>query len=252
MKNAIAAEFLKMRRSRVLLLAFIAAAAPPAVKMLRTLLAPAGNAADWRTFLSSGQELTVFSLLIAVLLIANYVFTMEYKLHTAAAIFTAQTRRAAVYAAKMACLFLVIPGMVLISAAAQLLFGAVSVSGALPGDLLKQFLEVTLWYAASFSLLAAVVALAAVLARRFVLTAVITLGYYILLFPFHAKTLYVCFFMTPVVVAARLYGSANYIFSFDYRGMDVNLPQAAVFLLALAAVSVAAGIFRYRTSDVPN
>jgi hypothetical protein len=251
MKNAIAAEFLKLRRLRVLLLAFLVSVAPPAVKLLRALLAPPPGGTGWREFLTSGQEFSVFGLLVAVMLLANYFFTMEYKLNTATPIFTSQTGRVRIFLAKIISLCAVIWAMLLLSAAAQLLFGALAASGPLPGELLSQFLNVTLWYAVSFALLAAVSALPAVLTRRFVLAAVITLGYYILAFPFHAKSVYGCFFMTPVVVAAKMFGSADYIFTFDYRDMTAGVPQAAAFLSGLALAALLAGLLVYRKSDVP-
>jgi len=249
MRNAIAAELMKLRRSRALPLLLIVCLAPPAVKLLRALLAPAAGGVSWQSFLASGQELTVFSLLIAVLLSANHVFTQEYRFRTAAAVFTVQTGRTAIFTAKIITLFLMIPAMFLLSALAQLLCGAAAVPGALPRELLGTFLLVQLWYAAAFSLLAVAAGLVAVLVKRFTPAAVITLGYYILLFPFHTKTLYVCFFMTPVVIAARLFGSADYIFAFDYRDITAGLPQAAVFLLALGAASFAAGLCIYRRAD---
>jgi ABC-type transport system involved in multi-copper enzyme maturation permease subunit len=249
MKNAISAEFLKLRRSRVLLLAAIASALPPAVKCLRHALGNLDEASSWRGFLSSSQELAVFGMLMTVMLLAAFLFTMEYQYGTAGAIFTSGTGRSAIFGAKIAALGVVIMALLAISAASQLLFGALATAEALPAALFGQFASVTAWYAFSYLALAAVVALPAVLTKRFTLTAVITMGYYIMIFPFHTKNPYVCPFMTPAVVASRLYGSVDYIFSFGYENLPTGVLPAAAFLTCLAGVSSAIGVSAYRKSD---
>jgi bacitracin transport system permease protein len=249
MKNALSAELQKLRRSRVLLLAVIASVLPPAVKFLRHAFGNFTEASSWRGFLSSSQELAVFSMLITVMLLAAFLFTMEYQYGTAGAVFTTGTRRSAIFGAKIAVLGVVIVALLAISAASQLLFGALSAAEPLPAGLLGQFASVTALYAFSYVALAAVVALPAVLTKRFTLTAVITLGYYVMIFPFHTKNAYVCPFMTPTVVAAKLYGSIDYIFSFTYESLSVSVLSAAAFLACLAGVSYTIGVTAFRTSD---
>jgi hypothetical protein len=249
MKNAISAEFIKLRRSRVLLLAAIASVLPPAVKCLRRAFGNLEEASSWRGFLSSSQELAVFSMLITVILLSAFLFTMEYQHGTAGAVFTTGTRRSAVFGAKMAVLGAVIAALLAVSAASQLLFGALATAEPLPAALFGQFASVTAWYAFSYLALAAVVALPAVLTKRFTLTAVITLGYYIMIFPFHTKNAYVCPFMTPAIVASKLYGSIDYIFTFSYGNLSTGVLPAAAFLGCLAGVSYAIGVWVYRASD---
>jgi hypothetical protein len=249
MKNALSAELLKLRRSLVLLLAVIATILPPAVKCLRHAVGNLDEASSWRGFLASGQELTVFGMLITVMLLSAFIFTMEYQYGTAAAAFTSGTRRSAVFGAKMAVLGIVIVSLLVISAASQLLFGALAASDALPTALLGQFASITAWFAFSYLAIAAVVALVAVATKRFTLTTVITFGYYIVIFPFHTKYPYVCPFMTPAIVASKLYGSSDYIFSFSYEKLSTGVLPATVFLACLAAISLVIGSFLYRGSD---
>ncbi len=249
MKNAVFAEFLKIRRLRVLLLAVIVSILAPLVKMLRSISA-SSESMGWRGFLTSGQELFAFSMLITVILFANYIFTMEYRLGTGAAVFTSNTKRSCVFTAKLLTVAIIVVLLFIISALSQLLFGYITVSETMPKNLFGQFVSVMMWYAFSFILLAAVVALPAVLTKRFVITAVITLGYYILVFPFHSKNLYACPFMTPAVIAAKIYDSADYIFSFDYKNIEAGLIQASFFLESLALVSFVAGILVYRKSGI--
>ncbi len=249
MKKALSAELLKLRRSLVMLLAVVASILPPAVKCLRHAVGNLEKAPTWQGFLSSGQELAVFGMLITVMLFSAFLFTMEYQYGTAAAVFTSGTRRSAVYGAKMAVLGIVIVSLLAVSAASQLLFGALTVREALPADLLGRLVLTTEWYAFSYLAVAAIVAMVAVLTKRFTLTAVITFGYYILIFPFHTKNPYVCPFMTPAVVAARIYGSTDYIFTFNYEKLSIGVLPAAAFLACLAVVSYAFGSLRYSRSD---
>jgi hypothetical protein len=143
MKNAIIAEFIKLRRSGTLLLAAIASALPPAVKCLKFAL---GNTDEkgWTGFLSSGQELCVFGMLNTVMLLSAYLFTMEYPHGTADAIFTTSTKRTSVFAAKIAALAAVILSLLLVSAVSQLIFGTLA-AGIAPAAILGQFTAVTAW-----------------------------------------------------------------------------------------------------------
>jgi hypothetical protein len=246
MKNAISAEFLKLRRSRALLLAAIASVLPPAVKCLRAVSA---GGTDWQAFLSTGQELMAFGMLITVMLLSAWVFTMEYRHGTAAAIFTTGTNRAAVFGAKLIVLAAVIVALNILSAASQLLFGWLAVGRAPTAETAWRFACVMEWYAVSYFLLTAVVALPAVLTKRFMLTAVITMGYYILIFPFHTKNPYVCPFLTPAIVAAKLYGATGYIFAFSYDNLSTGVLPAGIVLACLAVAAVVIGVTVYRKSD---
>jgi hypothetical protein len=249
MRNAISAELLKLRRSRVLLLAALSCVMPPAVECLRHAVGNLGEASHWRGFLTSGQELTVFCMLITVMLLSAFLFTMEYQYGTAGAIFTSATGRVTIYGAKIAALGIVIASLCVISSGSQLLFGALATAEALPAELFGQFAAVSAWYVFSYFALAVVVALPAVLTKRFTLTAVITLGCYIMIFPFHTKNPYVCPFMTPAIVASKLYGSTDYIFAFTYGNLSTGVLPAAVFLTALAGVSSVISTRAVRASD---
>jgi hypothetical protein len=98
-------------------------------------------------------------------------------------------------------------------------------------------------------MLAAVVALPAVLTKRFVPTAVITLGYYILIFPSHTKYPYVCPFMTPAIVAAKLYGSSDYQFTFSYDNLSTGVLPAGLVLACMAGIAALIGAIVYRNAD---
>jgi hypothetical protein len=249
MRNAFSAELLKLRRSLPLLLAGIASVLPPAVKCLRHAFGSLDRASTWQGFLASGQELSVFGLLISVMLLAAFTYTMEHQYGTAAAVFTTGTRRLAVFGAKAAVLAVVVAALLVLSAGSQLLFGALAAADALTPAALGRLAAVTAWYAFSYAAIAAVVALPAVLTKRFTLTAVITLGYYIMIFPFHTKNAYVCPFLTPAVVAARLWGSTDYLFTFNYEKLSTGVLSAGAFLLCLAAVCLALGAAAYARSD---
>ena len=249
MNNAISAELMKLRRSRVLLLAAIASALPPAVKFLRRASGNLDGAADWRGFLTSGQELAVFGMLITVILLTVYLFTLEYRYGTAAALLTTETKRASLYNAKIVVLAAVIVLLLVISAASQLLFGALAVGERLSAAMGRQFVWVMAWYAFSYIMLAVVAALPAILTKRFVPAAIITLGFYILIFPFHAKNPYICPFMTPAIIAARIYSSNTYIFSFSYENFNTGVLPAGALLVCLAGIAWTIGITAYRKMD---
>jgi len=248
MKNAISSEFIKLRRSWALILAAAAAFLPPAVEFARSISGHSDRP-EWLAFLSSRQELAVSGMIIMVMLLAAWIFTMEYQHGTAGALFITGVKRIEIFTAKMVALSAVITGLLILSAASQLLFGALAVGKPLPAPVFWQFVSVTVWYVFSYIMLAAVVVLPAVLTKRFVLTAVITLGYYILIFPFHTKNAYVCPFMTPTIVAAKLYGSDNYIFGSSYDNLTTGVLPAGAVLACLAAAALAAGAVIYRKSD---
>jgi hypothetical protein len=249
MRNAFSAELLKLRRSLPLLLACVAAVLPPAVKCLRHAFGGLDRASTWRGFLASGQELAVFGMLTAVMLISAFIFTMEHQYGTAAALFTTGARRLAVFGAKMAVLAVVVAALLVLSVGSQLLFGALTAADGLTAAALGPLAAVTAWYAVSYVAIAGMVALPAVLTKRFTPTAVITLGSYILLFPFHAKNAYACPFLTPTIVAARMWGSTDYLFTFDYGKLSTGVIPAGGFLLCCAAVCLALGASVFARSD---
>lgn len=250
MFNVLSTEFLKLRRSRLLLLAFTASFLPAMVRYLQYAFGRNGDTVSWEWFLASGQEITVFVMLTAVVLVSAFIFSMEYQYNTASYIFTSDVSRADIFISKQGSLLVIIAFLFAVSACSELLFGSIALRTALPKVLLLKFMEATVWYIFAYFLLSTAVSMLTVLMKRFAVSAAVVLGYLILVFPFHLKNnLYICPFMTPTVVAAKLLDSDNYIFSSYYKGVTVNSAGAAVFLGILAVVSLTVGMLYYKKSD---
>lgn len=253
MFSVLSIEFLKLRRSKMLLLASIASFLPAMVKYLQFIFGRNQEAASWESFLASGQEFMVMGMLISVVLVSSFVFSMEYQYNTASYIFTSRTSKVNIFISKLISLLFIITFLFLVSAFSQLLFGALALKATLSSALFIKFIKVMAWYIFSYFLLSTMVGMLAVFIKKFVVSAVIVLGYFMLTFPFHLKSnLYISPFMTPTVVAAKLYSSSNYIFTNYYKDVAISNIGAVVFLIALALVSLTLGLICYNKSDAIN
>ncbi len=243
----LSAEFLKLRRSKMLWLATIASLLPALVKYVQYASENGKDAAGWEWFLASSQEIFVFGMIITVVLVSSFIFSMEYQYNTLSYAFTSNVSRVKIFIAKTISILAILTFLVLVSALSQLLFGLLAIRTGLPGNLFVKFIKVTGWYIFSYFMVSAMVVMLTVFFKGFVLSAVVTMGYLMLAFPFHLKfNPYILPLMTPTMVAAKLYGSTDYIFTSYYQDIAVNAIAEAVFLAALAAVSVTIGIIRYK------
>jgi hypothetical protein len=251
MLSVLSTEFIKLRRSKMLLLAVIASIIPAMVKYLQYTLGKSHDTAGWEWFLASGQEYMVLSMLIAIVLVSSFIFCLEFQYNTVPYIFTSCTSKVNIFITKMISLLAIIAALFTASAFSELLFGFLAFKSGLSWILFSEFIKVIVWYIFSYFLLSTIVVMLAVLIKRFVISAVVVLGYFMLVFPFHLKNnLYVCPFMTPTVVAAKLYGANNYIFSNYYKDISVNTIGVAAFLVVLAAISLTIGMILYNKQDV--
>lgn len=250
MLRVISTEFLKLRRSKMMLLAIIASFLPAMVKYLQFAFGKNLEAVSFEWFLASGEELMVLSMLTVVILVSNFIFTMEYQYNTTSYIFTSSTSKAKIFIAKIISLLAIIAFLFVISAFSQILFGYLALKSALPWLLFLKFIKVIVWYIFSYFLLSVMVVMLSVLIKKFILSSVVVLGYIIMVLPFHLKNnLYICPFMTPTVVAAKLYGSSNYIFTNYYKDVSINNSGAVAFLVVLAIVSLIIGMSYYIKQD---
>lgn len=252
MYNVLKAEFLKLKRSRMLLLAAAASVLPPLVKFIQLSAGKVQTNSNWEYFLASKQEITVICMLVACILAASFVFNMEYQYKTASYVLTSGVSRVKVYFSKLLSIFAVIFLLFLLSGLFQVLFGYLAVKTALPQALFIKLVKTTLIYVSAYFLLTTVIVLLGVFFKRFVLTSVVALGYIMLVFPFHLKNnIFISPFMTPSAIAAKIYGTGNYILADGYySNVSVNIAAAFAFLLVLSAASLIAGLFFYRKSDV--
>ena len=250
MLNTISVEFLKLRRSRALLLSIIANFIPALIRWLQYTFGSVSGEVRWERFLSSGQEIMVLCMLISVILVSCFVFSMEYQYNTASYIFTSGSPRVSIFLSKLVSLLVIIAILFIVSFISQLFFGILTIKAGIPGPVFLKLLEVTAWYIFSYFLLSAVIAMVVVLTKKIVISSVIVFGYFMLVFPFHLKNNpYICPFMTPVVVAAKMYGSTDYYFSGYYIDSPVNIAGMAVFIVVLAIISLTIGITCYKKLD---
>jgi ABC-type transport system involved in multi-copper enzyme maturation permease subunit len=253
MFKVMSAEFLKLRRSKTIMLAVIASIIPAIVKCLQYAFNKSENADAWKQFLGSGQEFMVLAMLTIVILVSSFIFSMEYQYKTSSYIFTSSTSKTNIFTAKLISTFAIIALLFIVSACSQLLFGYLVLKKGLSTTLLFKLAKVTLWYIVSYFLISTVVSMLSVLTKRFTVCTVAILGYIILVFPFHLKNnLYVCPFMNPIVVAAKIYGSNNYIFTNYYKDVSVSNINTILFISILAIVSLIIGIIAYKKQDAIN
>lgn len=250
MFSVLSTEFIKLRRSKMLLLAFIASFLPAMVKYLQLIFGKRQANISWELFLASGQELMVLGMLTAVIFVSSFVFSMEYQYNTASYIFTSNISKVNIYVAKLISLLAIIASLFVISAFSQLLFGFLAIKVGLSWTLFFKFIKVIVWSIFSYFLVCAIVVMISVLIKKFVLSAVVILSYIIMVFPFHYSNPYICPFMLPTVIAAKLYGSSNYIFTGYYKDVSNANIYAAVFtFFALAIASLTLGLICYKRSD---
>jgi hypothetical protein len=251
MFSVIFTEFLKLRRSKMLLLSVIASFIPAMIKFLQFAFGKSQANTSWELFLGSGQELTLLAMLFVVVFVSSFVFSMEYQYNTASYVFTSSISKVNIFVSKMISLLAIITFLFIVLASSQLLFGFLALKVGISWTLFFKFIQVIVWYIFSYFLVSAIVVLVAVLIKRFVISAVIVLSYLLLIFPFHAKNNpYICPLMTPTVVASRIYGTSNYIFTNYFTGVSTNSIYAAVILLTvLATSSIIIGMLCYKKSD---
>jgi len=250
MLDVLSAEFLKLRRSKVLMLSIIACLIPALIKYLQYAFGGKGANTGWVGFLSTGQELMVLCVLTAIILVSCFIFSMEYQYNTASYIFTSSTSKVYIYIAKLVLLFAMIALFFLVSSISQLLFGYLAISEGFSGSLFAKFIEVNVWYIFAYFLLSTIIVMVAATIKRFVLSVVIIYGYYMLVFPFHLKgNPYINPFMTPFIVAAKIFDSNDYIFTDYYKDISISITALAAFLAVLAVISLAVGILCYKKMD---
>jgi ABC-2 type transport system permease protein len=235
----------------MLLISYIASLLPAVVKYLQFVSGKAQITAGWEFFLASGQELMFFGMLTVVILVSNFVFCMEYHYNTASYIFTSSISTVYIFVSKMICLLAMIASLFIVAAISQLLFGFLALKAGLSWILFYKFIKVIVWYIFSYFLVSAIVVMIAVLIKRFVVSAVIILGYILLVFPFHLKNNpYISPFMIPTIVASRIYGTNNYVFTNYYKNVSANNIYSAVFFfVALAIASLVIGLICYKRID---
>lgn len=250
MVNVILSEFLKFRRSKVLLYIALAGCIPSLVKFLQQVLGDNKETVRWEWFVAQNREIMVYCMFTALVLTSAFIFSLEYKYGTVSCIFTSSISRIKIYVSKMLSLFALILLLFVISACSDLLLGYIAFGQGLPSDLLLAFLKATAFYIISYLLLSTIVVMVVIVLKRFVLSVVAAMGYLMLVFPFHFKNPYILPFMTPTIVAAKILGTDNYIFTNGYyKGVTVNFLGVAAFLIVLAAVSVLVGITRYAKQE---
>ncbi len=253
MYRAISSEFLKLRRSKLLLLVIISAILPSMVKFIQYLSVKDNSNQTWETFLTSGKEILVMSILITVMLASGFIFTMEYHFKTISYILTSGISKTNIYISKMVSALLMILLLLSVSCLSELVFGSVLFGADIPGELIIRFFKVALWYLVSYFLLSSVILLLGVLTKKFVITSVIASGFLMLSFPFQLKqSIYACPFMTPWAVAAKIYGYNNYVFNDAYRNVNADVYSVFLFLMVLALISTIAGIACFTRTDSEN
>lgn len=251
MFSVLSTEFIKLRRSKMILLATIASLLPAMVKYLQFVFGKSQAETSWELFLASGQEIMFLGMLTAVVFVSSFVFSMEYQYNTASYVFTSSISKVNIFIAKMITLLGIIAILFIVLALSQLLFGFLALKVGLSWPLFFKFIMVIAWYIFSYFLVSAMVVLVSVLIKRFVISAVVVMSYLLLVFPYHAKNNpYICPLMTPTVVASKIYDTSNYIFTDYFKDVPTNNIYAAVLLLvALAIASLILGLICYKRSD---
>jgi ABC-type transport system involved in multi-copper enzyme maturation permease subunit len=235
-----------------MLLVMISGILPSLIKFLQFLFSKDSGEQSWEAFLTTGKEILVLGILITVILVPAFLFSMEYHYKTVSYMLTSGVSRIHIYLSKLISLFLVISSLLAVSGLSELLFGFILFRTVISGTLLFKFLTVTLWYAVAYFLLSSVVIMVSALTKRFVITSVITLGYFMMTFPFQLKnSIYLCPFMTPAAVAAKLYGT-DYIFNNAYKDMTINNLSVLGYLIVLAVIATSVGLSLYKNSDAAS
>ncbi len=251
MSNVIATEFMKLRRSKVLLYVILAGCIPSLVKFLQQVLGEDRDKVRWEWFIAQNREIMVYCMFTVLVLTSSFVFSLEYKYGTVSCIFTSSISRIKIYISKMLSLFAMLLLLFVISACADLLLGFIAFGKGMPSDLMLAFVKTTAFYIVSYFLLSTIVVMVVILLKRFVLSVVVVMGYLMLVFPFHLKySPYILPFMTPAFVATKIFGNDNYIFYKGYSGFSLDFFEVVVFLVVLAAVSVMVGLSRYAKQEV--
>jgi ABC-2 type transport system permease protein len=232
----------------MLLYGIIGSILPALVKFLQYI--GQSKESGWEWFLASKQDIMVFGMLITIVLISSFLFSMEYRYNTISYIFTSKVSRINIFLSKCICLFCIIALLQAVAALSYLLFGFLAIKEAIPGALLGEFLKVSVWYIFSFFLVSAIVVMCAVLTKKFVITAVFVFGYLMLVFPVHLKgNPYILPLMTPSVIASKIFNTGNYILVTYFKGISVNSAAVIAFLVLAAAVCAAISIVSIKKSD---
>lgn len=247
MHNTILMEFLKVKRSKILLYVMLAGSIPSLVKFLQHSFAQNGSMYGWEWFAASNREVSVFLILTAVTMATAFVFSMENWYGTVSSIFTTRTSRTQIFISKLLAVSALILLILVTSACSDLIFGWIAFGEGLPAELLNRYVKAVLWLVLSYILVSCIIAAITVITRKFVLSAVIAMGYLMLVFPWHLKgNAFICPFMTPTIIAARIFGTGNYIFTNYYTGTGVDSTAAILSLAVLAAAMSAIGLICYR------
>lgn len=250
MFNAVFTEFLKLRRSRMLLLVVVTGLMPSLVRFLQGVFGKSSNAIDWNWFLTTHREIMVLCVLASVVLVSGFIFSMEYQYKTASYIFTSSVSKIKIFVSKMLSLLAVITLLQVVSAFGDLLFGFLLVKEGIPSNLMLKFVEVIGWYIFAYFLISIIVVMIVVLMKKFVVSSVIVLGYLMMVFPFHLKgNPYICPFMSPTIVASKLFNSPDYIFSNYYKDISINNFGISTFLITIAVISMIVGIAKFKKVD---
>lgn len=251
MYNILITEIQKLKRSKMLWLVFLVSILPALVKFVQSTLREDIESIHWEEFLYEHQDLMVLGMISSVILMICFIFNMEYQHCTIAYVFTSPVPRVKLFIGKIITGFLVITFLFLSSFISTLVFGFLTVRAGIPSGVLYLYLKVNFWSILMYGSLTAVIALISIIAKKFVVSATVVLGYIMLVFPIHLKgNAYICPFMIPAVMAAKISGSKDYIFSNYYKDVAVNYCNIAAVLCILFAVSLVAGVLRYKKADV--
>jgi ABC-2 type transport system permease protein len=251
MTAAIAAEFIKLKRSSLLWLVILGGILPSLVRAAQHSVYDFAPVDMWAWHLSAYQEIFVFCTAAVLIIVAVTIFTMEFQNGTASYIFTSATSRLKIYAAKLLILLLIIFVMFVTGAAMQLLMGSILLPIPITQNKLIQLIEITLWYIGTYFALAVFVAMVAAISKRFVISTGILFGYFILSFPVHyfGENPYVDIFMIPALGASKMYDSSVYLIGNYYDGVPIDIARLAGVLAVLALAALIIGIVAYKKTD---
>lgn len=250
MRSIIYSEFLKLKRSRMLLFGALAGILPSVVKFLQYSFGKRTGSDKWAWFLASGRELPVLSMVTAVVLISCFVFAMEYQYNTAACIFTSATSRTVIYFAKVTVLLASVTALSAVAVLSDFISGYLATGEWIPSALLGICLKAAAYGMFSYFLISIIISTVVVVIKKFVISAAAVLGYIMLVFPFHMKgNAYICPFMIPAMVTARLFHSHGYIFTDYYNNVRISYFGITSFLLAISVISAVIGISCYIKRD---
>jgi len=248
--NVLITEIIKLRRSKMLILALLISFIPAPIKFIQQVLGKVKTNVTWEWFLSAHQEIMVFGMLTAIILVSCFIFGMEYQYNTVSSAFTASVSRTEIFIGKVITLLFVISALFIISALSHLLFGCFTVKEGLKLTFLLKYLKVVLFFILGYFSLTSLMAFINIIVRKYAVSAALILGYFMLVFPMHLKNnLFINPFMIPTVIASKILGSSNYIFSDYYKDVSVSYTGITLFLSAIFIFFLIAGMTYYKKRD---